>query len=385
MSDYKRQQECPPLPKNPAAQPHEPGNGDKCEAIPPTTPPTLYPPDPCTPDPDCKCPKPPSTKPTCIDNLISKYTADIAAADGVKAFKTDLDTVLANARNAEGVYTRDKYIDLAKRWVSNDDKIADLIRKLVCSVPCWKCVIECYVCPLLNDMHIAEQWLCRDTAIPSGVQNLYDLQHWYTRDVAAKDRRLQRIKAVLAVWKDPGTAIDTMLNANANLIASVSNLLGTDPGKAVYDVFLKLVPQHLAIAPPSGSKWTTMIGKEYTEFCGCDTGKPDDCCGPNVGVLSFRQRSIGPQPYLIDPSDFFKMICCLVEKRYAPAKEAWTKATAEAAAVDARIASYVAVIGQFAGGLSGWDKTVRPTIPSEIDCCDYDPGAGDSTPSQSSM
>lgn len=394
MTESKRQQDCPPAPKDPADQPRLPTGGETCDPIPTTTPPTLHAPEPCEPDPDCKCPKPPGQKPTCIDKLINKYTADIAAADAVKQFKTDLDAVLAKAKAADQDYTRDKYTALLKAWADNDANIADLIRKLVCSVPCWKCVVECYVCQVLDEMRVAEEYLCAPTAMPSDVHNIYDLQYWYARDVAAKDRQLQRIKAVLAAWEKPAATIDAVIKGNATLIDSINKSLGTDPGKAVYDVFLKLVPLHLAIAPPSDTgsgsgsgeqKWKTKIGREYTEFCCCDVGKPDDCCGPDVGVPSFRQRLIGPQPYLVDPNHFFKLICCLVEKRYAPAKEALAKASAAAAALDATIKGYVDTVGKVAGGLAWADKTIRPAIPSAIDCCDYECGDGEPSSSTSAM
>jgi len=148
------------------------------------------------------------------------------------------------------------------------------------------------------------------------------------------------------------------------------------------------VPLHLAIAPPSDSKWKTKIGKEYTTFCKCDVGKPDNCCGPDVGVLSFRQRLIGPQPYLVDPKDFFKLICCLVEQRYAPAKDALAKANAEASTLADRIKGYVTSAGRVAGGLAWADKVIRPAIPASIVCCDEKLPSDDpsqSSPKQSAM
>src|SRR4029079_14917965 len=104
--------------------------------------------------------------------------------------------------------------------------------------------------------------------------------------------------------------IEKILNDNKTAIDAAGKSMASDAGKVVYDVFFRLVPMHLAIAPPAASGTTTTIGKEYTEFCKCDTGTPDDCCGPDVGEGTLRQRLIGPQPYLIDPNDYFKIICC---------------------------------------------------------------------------
>src|SRR6478672_6193190 len=93
MTENKRQQDCPPAPDTPADQPPA---GKKCDPIPPTTPPTLEEPKPC--DFDCDCPKTPGSNPTCIDDLITKYNNDIAAADSAKAFKADLDAILTKAK-----------------------------------------------------------------------------------------------------------------------------------------------------------------------------------------------------------------------------------------------------------------------------------------------
>jgi len=376
MTENKRQQDCPPAPDTPADQPPA---GKKCDPIPPTTPPTLEEPKPC--DFDCDCPKTPGSNPTCIDDLITKYNNDIAAADSAKAFKADLDAILTKAKAADSAYTRDKYNALVKAWVENDDRIADLIRRLVCSLPCWKCLIECYVCQVLDEMRISEVYLWSDTAMPASVHNIYDKQYWYTRDIAAKDRQFQRIKGVLAAWDNPAATIDAANKANKTLIDAISTLVGSENGKAAYDLFIKLVPAHLAIAPPA-DKWKTKIGKEYTTFCECDVGTPDNCCGPDVGVLSFRQRLIGPQPYLVDPKDFFKLICCLVEQRYAPAKDALAKAKAEASTLDDKIKAHVTSAGRANGGLAWADKAIRPAIPASIVCCDEKLPSDD--PSQSS-
>ena len=380
MSDYKRQQtpyECPP-PKEPADQPHPAGG--KCKELPTNTPPVLNPPARCPdPSPPCNCPTKPGSNSNCLEDLIEKQTEQITVAEKAKAFKADLEVLLGKARAASQEYTRDRYEKLVKQWDEQDREIAELIRKLVCAVPCWRCIIECHVCTLLNELHYAEQWLYGDGSLYSEVRNLYDLRYWHERDLDAKQRTFQRIKSVLAVWEKPAQTIEKLLADEAKLIAEAGKSLGTEAGKVVYDVFLRLVPMHLAIATPSGSSWTTKIGKEYTEFCACDMGTPDYCCGPDVGKWSLRQRLIGPQPYLVDPNDYFTIICCLVENRYWPAKDAVAAAEAASQKRDNEIKRRK---DQIENALKSFEKDAKGAIPSVINCCDYEPTETESRPSQ---
>jgi hypothetical protein len=382
MSEYKRQpngHECPPPPKNPADQPRPPGG--TCEDLPTSTVPPLKPPEPCPPpDSACQCPKGPASTANCLEDMIAKQAAEIAAAEKAKVFKADLEALLGKARTAAQEYTRDKYDKLVKQWVEEDIALAELVRKLVCAVPCWRCVIDCHVCPLLNALHEADAWLYGDGdlygTLYTEVHNLYDQQYWLTRDLEAKTTRLSRIQAVLGVWDKPSQAIEKILNDNKSAIEAAGKALGSAAGRVVFDVFVKIGPLHLAIAPPADSGYTTGIAKEYTEFCtDCDKGDPDNCCGPDVGRLSFRRQLIGPRPYLIDPNDYFKLICCLVENRYSPAKDAVAKAEAELAAVNSKIARYKAQVPNGMKGdqfLTAFEKDALASIPSVIDCCDYE-------------
>src|SRR5262245_23991267 len=144
MSDYPRKQasqECPPS-VNPADQPKPPGDGSDCEDRPQTTPPTPKEPTKCPdPPPCCKCPEKPGSTSKCLEDLIAKQAAAIVAADKAKAFKADLEKLLDSAKKASQAYTRDKYKELVAKWQSQDAAIAELIRKLVCAVPCWHCIL----------------------------------------------------------------------------------------------------------------------------------------------------------------------------------------------------------------------------------------------------
>jgi hypothetical protein len=383
MSDYRRpaSYDCPPPPDHPAPQPKPPGNGSTCQPIVPTTPPELKPPPPCPPDPDCTCPKPPST-PSCLEDLIVKHTAETANAEKATKFKADLDELLKQAKAANQKYTRTKYDELVKRWVEQDVAIAMLLSRLICIVPCWRCVIECYVCPLLTQLRDAELLLYDNDKLYADVNDLHDLQHWHTRDKQIKDRRVARIEKVLTAWTSPGPTdtIEAILNETKELAGAISTAMGKEPSKAIYDTFFKLIPKHLAIAPPAALV-KTKIEEEFTVYCGCDTGEPDDCCGPDVGKLTLRQRLVGPLPYLVDPNEYYTLICCIVDKRFRPTKEAAWKADASLASVAARIATLIERLGP------EWPKTFETdatgAIPSEIDCCDHERNGHERYPQRS--
>jgi len=371
MNDYrsKPNRDCTPT-DNPAAQPKPPaGDCHKCDDLPVTTPPTPPDPEKCPdPPPYCKCPNTPTNPTDCLQKAIEKQTKRLAQADKAKTFKADLEARLQKATTAAQQYTQDSYEKLLKRWQDEDRAIVELIRKLTCAVPCWLCLIECYVCPILNALRDNEQRLWGNGTLPATVSNLYDLQYWLNRDAAAKDATVARITKVMDAWASPSTTIDANLNTNTTLLQSCNQNLGTTPGAVVFDVFLKLIPMHLAIAPPpADASTTTGIDRIYTVFCGCDMGKPDDCCGPDVGVLSLRQRILGPQPYLVKPGELFPIICCLVEKRYHPAKDAATDAAALLAATTDEITRRTSLLDN---GLKSFNTDARAAVPTQPECCD---------------
>lgn len=347
-------------PVAPADQPHPPDK--ECSKPMCDQPPKPYEPPECPKPPSyCNCPQPPGETEHCLERLIDEQTKQLTLADTAKDFKAELEALLTKAKAASLEYTATKYDELVEKWLKQDRAIADLIRKVVCVVPCWKCVIECYVCPLLNELRDAEKQLNGDGILHATMHSVYDLRYWHERDKASKERSFQRIKEVLAAWEKPAQTIERILADNGKLLADSEK----DPSKAVYDVFLKLIPMHLAIAPLAGPKTTTGIDKKYTEFCACDVGKPDYCCGPDVGELTLRRRLVGHQPYLVKPDDYFDLICCLVEKRYRPAKDALAEATAGLEKVENDIKRFKA---QIENGLKDFEKNAKAKIPSVIDC-----------------
>jgi hypothetical protein len=365
---YGQNTGCEPEP-DPADQPKDPAG--KCDKPSDTQPPELKEPEKC-PDPPCNCPSGPTTTSTCLDDMIAKQGSALAEAERTKVFKADLEALLAKAKTAKQEYTTDKYEKLVDEWKKQDAQIVELIRKLDCAVPCWWCLIECHICKLLYEIRYREQKLYGDGTLYTEVKNLHDLRYWHEQDRDQKKRIFDRVKNVLSAWEKPAQTIEKVLADNAKLIVDAGKFLGPDTPKLVYDVFLRLVPLHLAIAPPA-SVVKTNIRKEYTKFCECDEGTPDDCCGPDVGVPSVRARVIGPQPnvvypYLVHPNLYFDILCCLVKERYEPAKTALAKAEAAFQAVDADVKRYAAEIEE---RMKSFEKDARGAIPNTVDCCSY--------------
>lgn len=361
--------DCPPAPGTPADQPKPPSNS-KCDPLPTTTPPDR----PKAPEcmKVCKCPSDPSTDPNCLEKLIAEKTAGVPAAEKAKKFAEELGTVLTAAKAAAAAYNLEKYDLLLKQWVEQDEQIAELIRKLVCAVPCWRCVIECYVCPAIDQLRTAEYLLYGGDTYDKA-NNLIDMLNWHTRDRDTKARLVARVKAVIDAWKDPSVTLGGQtghLNVIKGLIADANQKLGTESTKVVFDVFMKIVPLHLAIAPPANSGYTTRIAKEYTEFCKCDDFDVVDCCGPNLGDWTIREQLVGAQPYLIEPKALYDLLCCLVKNFYGPAQEALAAAELEVAKYTDEIKRNRDLIATRVSMLAVVDAT-RLSIPGVIDCSKY--------------
>ena len=356
--------ECSELPAEPTV-PARPGP-KVCEECPPA---------------DCQCLPEPSSTSTCIEELITKQAVEIAAAEKAKAFKATLEALLGKAKAASLEYTHDAYEKLCKRWSEQDRDIAKLLHNLACGLPCWNCVIECHVCKALNDLQNVHHSLYYREK-PFDAANLHDLACWYAQERDRKERHFNHIKGVVAAWESPAKTIDKLLTDNAKFIADAGKLVGSEPGKVVSDIVLKLVPSHMAIAPvaglnwaTAGAPWKTNILKEFTDICPCDKGDSDHCCGVDLSAGSLRQMLIGPQPYLVGPNHYFEIICCLVEKRYEPAKNALGKAEAEQAALDEEIKKLKARLDSFP---KTFEAAVKGTISGVVDCAKYKPASTES-------
>ena len=372
----------------PEAPPDECSNGKwpECKDIDPLPqPPDL--PDPIECEEKCNCPKRPPSTGTCFDGLISEQTELMNKAAAAKQFKDDLEDLLKKATAGKQAYSREKYDDFTKRWKTQDKEIIALIDKIPCHLDCWECVVQCEICPLLYAIRDMERELEGTGDLITSAFSLRDQRHWHERLKYEKELAFNRIKDVLKAWENPATSIDKNLNDNQALIEKLKNTtLCGDPADAVIQIVLKLIPMHLAIAPRYAkdhadagkrNKPQSDIPAEYWNICGCDEGDPDACCGPDVGALTVVQRLIGPQAYIVDPNNYFDIICCLATKRYLQAKSRLDEATAKLAVIDDKIKRYETDIAKKKKEIF---DDFRANISIPIKCEDYGSknGKGDS-------
>lgn len=371
----------------------------------------------------CVCPDPPGGKPQqCFDQLIEDQNIIVKKAERARIFADELTEIQNKVAGARAEYTPARFHDLRKTWKEQDDVIVELIRKLDCAVGCWDCLVECHLCKELVEIRALEDSLYGPPGEdPKGtgpltrdVYSLYDQQAWHVRNVAQMEARMKRITGVLAAWEKPATTLGETLDKNADLIKETQNVIASDPAKAVYDVFMTLIPRHWAIRPRGkgvGAEWDSGIDEaKYVRICDCptapaapaqegnegraagqqepcddgarcrcDDGLPDDCCGPDVGILSLRQRLLGQLPYLIDPAIFPDMVCCLTTHRLAPASEQLAAAQAELAASSVKIEL---VQKQIEDRKAAIEATFRAALPDPFDCDAYPKAPTPARPTQ---
>lgn len=324
--------------------------------------------------PSCCCPPKSGTTGSCLDDLIDQQTQQITEADRAKSFKAELEDLLKKAKAAKADYTVTKYQDLRDRWIKQDSATEELIRTVVCAVPCWRCLIECEVCPLLYAIRDAEVRLNGDGTLTKDVYSLRDLRDWQERNRDNRKAVFERIQKVLGAWEKPAQTLEKVLADDQKLIDDIKRNLASDPAGAVYDLFIRLVPMQLAIKPPD---LNSKVKTEYTQLCTCDSGTPDVCCGLDVGSRSVWQRSVAPQPYLVDPDKFFEIICCLASERYLPAKDLLAKAEADLAKTEAEIKRLGTDIEAKRTSLAA---DFKASVANPADCTKYRSKDSDSKP-----
>lgn len=341
--------------------------------------------DPRTPCPercdyDCKCPTKPGSTASCFDELIREQTELLNKAATAKQFKDELQGLLDKATVARQNYSPKKYTELLEIWTKQNKDIEALVDKIPCHVSCWKCLIRCEICPLIYDIRDMQRELEGVGDPNHEAKSLRDQHYWYSRLRYSRESTFNRIKDVLKAWEDPSKSIEKNLNDNRALIDKIDNsTLCSEPVDAIFDIFVKLVPMHLAIGPRTVVEPTnetdvktyisnSNIEKWYLDICGCDSETPDECCGPNVGVPTVIEQLIGPQAYIVEPDKYFDILCCLATRRYIPAKKHLDAAIAKLAVVEEEIKKYEVGIPKKKKELF---QDYRASVIVPVDCSKY--------------
>lgn len=352
----------------------QPGDKKECKPLPKAPEvPKLPTPKEC-PQP-CECPLPPGGPPTeCFETLIAEQSELVTKADRAKALVEELTAIQAKVASAKTEYTQARYKDLKKLWEDQDQLIADFTSKIKCTVDCWECLLECRLCPLLYKIRELEVRLNGTGDLTKEVYSLLDLQFWHQRNVAQMQARVDRIKGVLAAWEKPSATLGEALESNGKLIADLPAVLAADPAKAIYDTFMTLLPRHWAIRPRGA---TSKIKEVFIKICKCDEGMPDDCCGPDVGIVTLRERLVGPLPYIVDPADFTGIICCLLTERLTPASDQLAAAQAALAVTTSEIEQTQKLIDDNTAAL---EATFKAELGNPIECGPYKKKGSTETP-----
>jgi hypothetical protein len=314
----------------------------------------------------CECPTHPGgTPPGCLDKLIEDQAKLVEQAVRAKAFVDELTEFKNKVASAQTDYTQARYQALLKIWQDQDKLIADLVQKLVCALPCWECLLECRLCPELTEIRRLEDELNGTGPLTKDVYSLIDLQFWHQRNATQMKARVDRIKGVLSAWEKPSATLGDVLDKNGKLIEDTQKIIATDSAKAVYDVFMTLLPRHWAIRP---RKATSSVPDRFFKICKCDDGTPDDCCGPDLGIVSLRNRLLGPLPYIVAPADLLIIICCILIERLAPASD-------QLAAANAGLLATTNLIAQVTKDIVEKTKNIEAGFKAElgnpIDCGQY--------------
>jgi hypothetical protein len=361
-------------PKGTTPRAPQPGHKYDCDDLPeaPKAPELPEPKD--CPQP-CDCPTPPGGPASdCLEKLIADQSKVVTQADRAKALVEELTAIQAKVASAKTEYTQARYTDLKKLWEDQDKLIADLTDKLKCTVDCWECLLECRLCPQLYQIQTLDDRLNGAGKLTEQVYSLLDLQFWRQRNVTQMQARVDRIKGVLAAWEKPSATLGDVLDKNGKLAADLPAVLAADPAKAIYDIFMTLLPRHWAIRPRGA---TSKIKERFIEVCTCHEGTPDDCCGPDVGVVTLRERLVGPLPYIVDPAEFSGIICCILTERLKPASDQLAAAQADLAATTGEIEQTKKLIEDKTGAL---EATFKAELGNPIECGPYKKKGSTETP-----
>ncbi|MEO8186104.1 MAG: hypothetical protein ABI580_01920 [Burkholderiaceae bacterium] len=371
-----------PTPTTPAtpATSKKPSAGDKQKCAAQPEPPTVKDP-PKRPkcETKCACPTPPGGKPNdCLAESIRTQAELVTKAERAKALVEELTAFQGKLASAQADYTQARYTQLNKLWWEQDKLIAALTKKLECSVPCWECLLECRLCTLIEEIRALEDLLNGTEAPPNilngteappnsnyPVYSLIDKQFWLQRNVTQLKARVDRINVVLGSWEKPSENLGDVLDKNGKLAADLPAVLAADPAKAIYDIFMTLVPRHWGIRPRDA---TSAIEQQFIKVCVCDKGAEDVCCGPDVGLRSLRDRLVGTLPYIVDPANLTEILCCLITERLVPASAQLADAEAKLAATTLEIEQAPGVIETKTAAI---EAAFKAELGNPIDCGRY--------------
>jgi hypothetical protein len=247
-----------------------------------------------------------------IETEIDKISEKLAEAERLKEHKASLQALLQKTTSAMEDYTAQKYADLLKRWQEQDRSLADLLAKLQCSIPQWEDLLRQGVAPLFREIAAlkSDLRLPPESAAPEAGKDdsLYARRERQQLRLAHLQARYDKAKLDLAAWEKPAPALEKILNDTTTLEAGIRKSIGQPEAPALlYDLFFKLLPMHYRIAPPTAYS-TRVNAKDFVIRC---AGEP---------AWKDLKEILGPQPTLIEPSQYLDHVAERPFKQYSAAK-----------------------------------------------------------------
>jgi hypothetical protein len=96
-----------------------------------------------------------------------------------------------------------------------------------------------------------------------------------------------------------------------------------------------------------------------------------------VGIVTLRERLVGPLPYIVDPADFPEIICCLITQRLTPASKQLADAQADLAVTTSEIEQTKKLIEDKTAAL---EATFKAELGNPIECGPYKKKGSTETP-----
>lgn len=267
---------------------------------------------------------------TDVEALLDQVAKELTAFEAKKLadLKKELEQVRDKKKTAIEEYSKDHKL-LREKWCAQQQIIERLVASLKCAFPGekWKEILaDCLCCRLADEKNLAEKIRQRIKCCRGPKERAWE----------EKKDLMTAAKARLDTLIAMTTKIKAQLGDNDKLIDEVKQLLGgNSQADALYVMFVKLLPLHVALRPDDVSAECKRFGADDTveSLCkdvACPNNYPDDgaCEEKASPTEETKPPARRPVPWILLPEALGDEINCAAED-YRKAKNAAADAEAK--------------------------------------------------------